>query len=617
MGGLSSFAVAGTQAVNKKNVCSITINSDDEINAFKQYLPSGQFNFIELTQFAENPLDKSSKWLTRACAQGIKCDILIISGHFGGSFFGSSSKRLSLEDLEAASCNSQCDGILNDPKEVFLFGCNTLAGKNKDSRTPREYNRILIEDGFSAEQAARIVAFRYSPIGESFHDRMSQAFSGVQRIYGFNSVAPVGPVVKPLLQKYLSSTAKSYSQSLESQNPAEVQAPNQKLLNIFSKTSMMQSKGHRGEQWTQKPACFLNDKKVANVDKLVWVDSVVRNPDSRLLLNTVIHIEDFISRLLSKSQLTEEEKSIFTRLGESQSGKAEVLGFLKHPMQGLQAVQVNLLSFARDLGWVEQSSFNEQLEKVINLKKALRSPIRSEYRDFVCSLKVSSVEINPADIPPARWREELFVSLLACLKIKSVQFQNRVAENLIHDTGVPLQLASLTALKEFNSKNPEIQKILLKTLVSSGSPQIRSAAAETIGHTGGSNPTLRAGLVKSLQTDRAIPVRVSAAEALAASESTGTEALKVLANSLFKDRDKQVRSAAARALGHTGTQDVELHKTLLTVLAGDDFTEVKRSVAEALSNIRPPAPEIRSLIEKEIRRSTDSEVREFLIQASK
>lgn len=602
---------------SKKNVCSITINSDDEINTFRQYLPADQFNFIELTQFSDNSLDKSSKWLSRACAQGIKCDILLISGHFGGAFFGSSSKRLSLEDLETASCNSQCHGILSDPKEVFLFGCNTLAGKNKDSRSPEEYHRILIQDGFTEDQAARIVAFRYSPIGESFHDRMSQVFSGVQRIYGFNSVAPVGPTVKPLLQKYLSSTTKVYSQALDNQRSLDAQAVSAKLLGVFSKTSMIQTQGFSGEQGMQRPACFLNDKEVSNRDKLLWVDSVVRNPNPTSLLNSIIHIETFISRLMDKNEISGEEQNIFSRLSESQNGKAEILGFLKHPIPGLQALQVNLLSFAKDLGWVAAETFKDQLEKVIHLKRTLQNPIRSEYRDFVCSLKVSSVEIDPSDIPSSRWNEELFISLLGCLKIKDEKVKVRVANHLWQAEQIPLQLVSLSTLKELNPQSLQIHNLLLKILATNGSSAVRSAAAETIGSISGNHPDLRAGLLKSLQSDRDIAVRQMATEALAEMGKADLETFKILVNALFKDNNKLVRAAAARSLGHMQSRDVELHKFLLNVLAGDDFIQVKRSAAEALSNIRPEDPTVRELIEKELQKNSDAEVREFLSLALK
>lgn len=46
----------------KKTVCSITINSSDEINMFKSKLSSTDFNFVELTSATGD-----SGWLQNSC----------------------------------------------------------------------------------------------------------------------------------------------------------------------------------------------------------------------------------------------------------------------------------------------------------------------------------------------------------------------------------------------------------------------------------------------------------------------------------------------------------------------------------------------------------------------
>ena len=165
---------------NKKpTVCTMTINSSDEKEIFQSFLGK-DFNFLELTD--------DDDWLESACEKKIRCDILVISGHFGGSFFGSSRHRLSLNTLQRKSCDTLCDGILKQPKEVFLFGCNTTAGKKPDHRTPEEYTEVLIADGFSRMEAEQVSAFRYSPIGQETQDKMKQIFPN-SRIYGYHSRA--------------------------------------------------------------------------------------------------------------------------------------------------------------------------------------------------------------------------------------------------------------------------------------------------------------------------------------------------------------------------------------------------------------------------------------------
>ena len=118
------------EVASRPTVCTVTINSSDERELFRSHLEK-DFDFVELTDFAK--LESKGDWFLHSCKQGIRCDVLVISGHFGGSFFGSSRLRLSLEQLERRSCRSSCDGILRHPKEVFLFGCNTTAGKERGS----------------------------------------------------------------------------------------------------------------------------------------------------------------------------------------------------------------------------------------------------------------------------------------------------------------------------------------------------------------------------------------------------------------------------------------------------------------------------------------------------
>ena len=63
----------------KRTVCTITVNSSDEKEMFRQRLPDDQYQFVELVERGR------PDWLDSACRQGIRCDLLVISGHFDGS----------------------------------------------------------------------------------------------------------------------------------------------------------------------------------------------------------------------------------------------------------------------------------------------------------------------------------------------------------------------------------------------------------------------------------------------------------------------------------------------------------------------------------------------------
>ena len=142
---------------NKFTICTATINSSNEKAVFEEVAASNKERFnpiVELTDFGDD-------WFKKACESQIRCDQLVISGHFGGNFFGESGLSLKFNELEDQSCSRTCEGIMSSPLEVFLFGCNTLATKAKDSRSPEEYLNALLTDRIPRAQADAIVESRY------------------------------------------------------------------------------------------------------------------------------------------------------------------------------------------------------------------------------------------------------------------------------------------------------------------------------------------------------------------------------------------------------------------------------------------------------------------------
>ena len=201
-------------------VCSITINSSDEIETFKEFLPTEDFEFVELLPFQVNvKKDYDSHWFNKVCRKDYHCDILVVSGHFGGTFFGESGYTLPTELMEEQSCKKTCPGILSNVKEIFLFGCNTLASKNRDRRSYTEYLKVLLDDGMARNVAERVVAARYSPLETPFYERMNFIFSGSHTVYGFNELSPLGPNIRRPLRNYFHSINKkfkSYANYLDS-----------------------------------------------------------------------------------------------------------------------------------------------------------------------------------------------------------------------------------------------------------------------------------------------------------------------------------------------------------------------------------------------------------------
>src|SRR5512136_453226 len=137
-----------------KTVCSITVNSPDEQAVFRRSLPPDKFRFVELVERGR------PDWLASACRQQVRCDVLVISGHFDGRsvFFSDrveASEFLPVDELERVSCSDSCPGLFSQLKEVYLFGCNTLnVGAQRSASA--EIERSLVRSGHSPADAERV-----------------------------------------------------------------------------------------------------------------------------------------------------------------------------------------------------------------------------------------------------------------------------------------------------------------------------------------------------------------------------------------------------------------------------------------------------------------------------
>lgn len=412
------------QAEEKKTVCSATINSSEEIELFKKHLGTKNFKFVELTSYAKE--DNKNNFLNEACKAGVTCDILVISGHFGGNFFGASGINLPIETLEAGECSKACDGILRKPKEVFLFGCNTLAGKNEDRRTPEQYRRVLMEDGFSTEEAERVVAFRYSPIGDSFSDRMSRVFYNSPRIYGFNSIAPSGKTIQPLLASYLKKAGPEYPAYFSSLD----QSKNEVLASALRDTSLVQAMGAK-DTTSRDFMCKMKDPKITLTRKLELVENILAS-------GNYINQVDYIAEALGSYQwikenialgedprkfvgggLTAQDDAIFQRIKALNKSK-ELLPLIMRPVDTILTVQLRLLKLLRVAEWITPA---QQSESVVNLVLGgLDKPFSQETLDRIGSngedLMSIEIDIDNLKIPSARWTDQNFLNALETLSIR-------------------------------------------------------------------------------------------------------------------------------------------------------------------------------------------------------
>ena len=437
-GGVSSANVAFTRPSGKPTICSITINSEDEIEAFKAAVGESHAHFVELTRLPEPGGNKPgavsegqtgrSGWLRRACRAGIRCDVMVISGHFGGSFFGSSGINLPIEELERNSCDAGCDGILQAPKEVFLFGCNTLAGKTRDHRTPDQYRRVLIEDGFSTQEAEQVVAFRYSPLGSSFNERMRRIFRGVKRIYGFDSVAPSGERIKPKLEKYLKIAVprKYYSSENLSRLGTE---QNMTLISALSGTAIAQVAGAADLRREDVPVCYLENDKVPLTLKLRWIEKSLNTDDASF--QALPAINEFLTKL-ENYRWPDKEWEIVESVTYNRALRERLEAVVKARDSAMLGMQLKILTFMKFFGWVHKRDYFARAQDL--LLGDLAQDFSIERRDQICSYAESNalkVDLDVAEVPTARWQDPEFLSALGCIATFKSSLQSQLLKTYL------------------------------------------------------------------------------------------------------------------------------------------------------------------------------------------
>jgi hypothetical protein len=455
-----------------KTICSITINSSDEIEQFKKFMSPTDWKFIELTTLNvtnENKSDSpNNDWLSTSCQKKIQCDILLISGHFGGTFFGKTNFKLSMLDLEEKSCQEDCRGILKKPKEVFLFGCNTLAGKEKDSRTPEEYQQVLINDGFSMAQAQQIVAFRYSAMGNSFADRMADVFDQTPRIYGFNSIAPSGETSTPLISTYFKNKniSKYYTQF------NHFDGLNNTLISSFEHTSFIQEHGsilNNSDETFERPYCFLSNTKVNQTDKIKYIKSVL---ESNSPLDFIPFIEKYLNTLNTLNLSTEEDQ-ILKELGNNVKLKNEFSKIQNLEGNVYLSIKVNILKLMRDLSMVSLESYEKQLFSTIKIN--LQYPVSNEQLDLICSLEIQA-DIPLNQIFDDRFKEMSFYDLVGCLSPQNLEFQKRLAEAMLSEKNLAVRRSAVLSFNQINIIPPEIIQKIVEVMVKDKNYLIRHTA---------------------------------------------------------------------------------------------------------------------------------------------
>ena len=404
--GLLCAVSAHDASADKKTVCSITVNSADEKEAFRRSLPPNKYEFVELVERGR------PDWLESACRQGIRCDVLVISGHYdgGNEFFSEhldAREFLPVAEMERVSCSDSCPGLFSQLKEVYLFGCNTLNPEAVRSGSA-EIGRSLVRSGYSRADADRLSRALSARHGESSRDRMRLIFKDVPAIYGFSSVAPLGPTAAFFLDRHFQSAG-----------PGEVGSgrASARLLNQFAGHSLVVASGMSNsdpQAAYRQDVCHFSDDRLSPEQKLGFVH--------KLLGREMAEVRMFLERIEKYSaSLSEADRQLpavsraLEKIARDEASRTRYFEFARDVDQ--PAVRARMLELAVRLGWLSPTEKRAELMRMIS-EQIARGLVTPAEVDLVCALNKDrglDQDLLRLQMSPAQASKVSNAAVLACL----------------------------------------------------------------------------------------------------------------------------------------------------------------------------------------------------------
>jgi hypothetical protein len=308
---LATLAFGPHAFAAKQTVCTITVNSANEREAFRAHLPADRFEVVELVERGR------PDWLRAACERKVSCDVLVVSGHFAGTEFYSSrpdaDESLRVDEIERAQCSDSCPGLFAGLKEVYLFGCDSLKPE-------------AVKDH-----------------GEASRDAMRRLFAGTPLIYGFSSLAPYGRVAGPMLDRYFTAGG------TQEVGRGEASA---RLLKLFGPSSMVATSGFaRTDPRHRGLACAFLDERVPRDGKLDAIADLLGG-EAAAVPRALERVERFLQ--------TAGEATVLARDDGRRERYIETLRGVRDP-----ALRLRMLAAARQLHWLSGDEEREETARMV------------------------------------------------------------------------------------------------------------------------------------------------------------------------------------------------------------------------------------------------------------
>jgi hypothetical protein len=502
------LAVVWAQDANadKKTVCSITVNSADEKEAFRRSLPPNKYEFVELVERGR------PDWLESACRQGIRCDVLVISGHYdgGNEFFSEhldAREFLPVAEMERVSCSDSCPGLFSQLKEVYLFGCNTLNPEAVRSGSA-EIGRSLVRSGYSRADADRLSRALSARHGESSRDRMRLIFKDVPAIYGFSSVAPLGPTAAFFLDRHFQSAGTGEVGSGRA---------SAKLLNQFSGHSLVVASGMSNsdpQAAYRQDVCHFSDDRLSPEQKLGFVH--------KLLGREMAEVRMFLDRIEKYSaSLSEADRQLpavsraLEKIARDDASRARYVEFARDVDQ--PAVRARMLELAVRLGWLSPTEKRAELMRMIS-EQIARGLVTPAEVDLVCALNKDrglDQELHRLQLSPAQASKVSSAAVLACLGNAEVRAQVLLALTSPNDEEV--QIAQVY-LRHHPIANVDELRVVTSGIARMNGSAAQVRALDTLAHQPLSDPESLEELARLFPVAESVGVQTAIAGVLIRSD---------------------------------------------------------------------------------------------------
>jgi hypothetical protein len=399
---------ATASASTKQTVCTITVNSSDEKQAFRRQLPASQFEFVELVERGR------PDWLESARRKHVRCDILVISGHYdGGDYAGGneffsehvdSREYLPVDEMERVACTDRDDGLFSHLKAVYLFGCNTLNPVPLRSAAD-EIAQSLVESGHSRTEAERVAREMSPRFADSSRDRMRHIFRHVPAIYGFSSVAPLGPTAATYLDRYFRAGGAS-----------EVAAgpTSSRILGYFPGRSLTLARGSTdadADVGFQRDVCHFLDEHDAPLERARFVHSLLRRDmaEVRIFLDRL----ERYAAVVARQPRTPALDSALAEIANDADVRTRYLAFTHATRDA--GLRVRLIDLAERFGWLSRDDKLAELARFLADRFA-QPQVTAADVEWACKLNADhSLDAAGRAMPVPRPPDVVRDAMLACL----------------------------------------------------------------------------------------------------------------------------------------------------------------------------------------------------------